>query len=194
IALSVANQAASLAAKGTQLDSRLEVAMNKASAVKNMSLDEVNARIADVISKANAHDNAAQRKSVIARLDREFPGAMLGTHINAIRENNWQMANQLIDYRINDARPLTRKELATYRKMLDEQERWTTRAYQSQMAHRDLYASTFMKRAENSDSQEAKDLAAALDVIKTRYLSIPPNKTLEELPLFKLEELYKAWE
>lgn len=194
IGLSLGKEAAALSVKGAQLDSELEEAINAAAGGRNADQSAVNAEIDRVVEAANASSSPAQRKSLIAALDRKYPGSMLGTKLNDIRENNWKMAKKLIEYRINDSRPLTKKELATYKKMIDEQERWTTRVYQSQMRHKKLYADTFMARAKDANSKEAKSLKEAIDVLKANYLSIPPKKLLEELPVWKLQELYKAWD
>lgn len=185
---------AALAVRAEQVRYELANAIENTYRGMGISRDDLVAKVDEVLAKADASDDADVRTSTVAALDRMYPGYNLGTAFNNLRALKWEYAQKVIALRVEDGRPLTQKEFNTYAKIVDNAERWTTRAYQSMLAGRDAYAKNFIKRSKDASTKEAQQLAEALSYIETEWLSVPDGKELESLPTKDLEKLYKAWD
>lgn len=153
--------------------------------------EEVNKRVEEI----DKIDDRDRRISAIRALDRDFPG--VGTALHDLREYKRSLSRELINLRLRDVdRPLTEKEEATYNKFLENQERYTTRAYLATITQ-DIgqrYAKNFLKKA-NTDpnSQEAKDLAAGLEYLMDKELLIPNEEGLSMMRRPEINRLYENW-
>lgn len=186
------NLLASMALKAEQLRYKLDNAIYNAEKSSKYSREDILNTISSTLEAANELDTAEARTSAIAAIDRKHPG--VGTAFNNLRALKWELAQETIMQRVRDGRPVTKKELATYEKIVENAERWTTRAYQSMLTDRGLYAKTFMKRAADPKSAEARKLAAAVKHISSNFLSLPKGKQLEDLSTKQLTKLYNAWD
>lgn len=185
---------AALAVRAEQVRYELANAIENTYRGMGISRDDLVAKVDEVLAKADASDDPDVRTSAVAALDRMYPGYNLGTAFNNLRALKWEYAQKIIELRVEDGRPLTQKEFNAYAKIVDNAERWTTRAYQSMLAGRDDYAKNFIKRSKDASTKEAQQLAEALSYIETEWLSVPDGKELESLPTKDLEKLYKAWD
>lgn len=158
------------------------------------SEDAVIRDIDQTVAKANAEKDQATRESIIAALDRRYPG--VGRALNEVRDFKIQLRDQIIEQRLRDPKPLTDLEKNVFKKMLANAERYTTRAYLSQLGGKESlrYARSIM-RAFNADPNSAlgSRVRDAIEYLKKNALVIPAPKDMEALKDYQIKRIYDTW-
>lgn len=158
------------------------------------SEDAIIKDIDDTVAKANAEKDLAKRQSIIAGLDRRYPG--VGRALNEVREFKTQLRDQIIEQRLRDPKPLSDLEKNVFKKMFQQAETYTTRAYLSQLGGKESlrYARSIM-RAFNADPNSAlgSRVRDAIEYLKKNALIIPDAKGLEALKDYQIKRIYDTW-
>lgn len=189
-----ANLPASLAIRGTHFGNEFLTELQTHANLKRMKLPEFREMIGKKIDAIDEMDSLDQRKSAMAALDREYPG--LGRKLEAMREFKWQLTQDLINQRRRDPKPMTEKEVALYQKMIQNRERYTTRAYLATYNPEvgRAYGEYILKQYNlDPTSAEGKIVADALNYLVDNELTVPDTETLESMKMPQLRRIYEAW-
>lgn len=144
-------------------------------------------------SNTNGGSEVQRARMLKTQLDAKFPNTGIGEAFNNLRSFKWNMAQTLMDLRLKDKKLMTDKEVNIYTKMMNEAEKWTTRAYLNDLDK--TYAKRFLKNAEgNPDSEERQKLEAGIDWLVNNSLMIPDDQALEETNLGNLTRMLNNWD
>lgn len=187
---------ASLAVQATYLNNQFREAIDANVRASQGKYDDASFRkmLADRIEKIDAFDDVNKRKQAMNALERDFPG--MGKALNAIRQYKIDRTVEIMSQRKLDPKPLTDKEKNTFKKMIFNAERYTTRAY---MATFDKtlgkeYGEKMLRAHEVApESEEGQIVQAALDYIVRNELAIPGVDTLVDMKTDKIRRLHENW-
>ena len=190
------SQESSLGVEAENLSRQLRTAFDKGAKEAGMDVEAFKNSMADRIDKIDELPTPEQRRTAIAALDKVAPE--LGTTLNAIRDLKWQRSQDIIADRMKTIKedPMDKDELKIFNAIVSNRERYTTRAYLTQLGGKEgsKYARDFLRRAnENPDSQEGKDLQAAIDWIVDNELTISDAETMAKKPMPYVKSMYSTW-
>lgn len=160
----------------------------------SVNLEGVRKEIGDRLNKVDALPTLDERRSAIAAIERDYPG--VGKAFNALRAFKLEQTKNIILLRAKDPRPLSDMEENIYRKMLENAERYTTRAYLA--TYDDEIGDSYGKRMinqfhKNPKSEEAKTVQTALDWLVNNELTIPDEETLRGKKISEIRRLHENW-
>lgn len=161
---------------------------------KGTTEDVVIKDIDQTVARANAEKNPNLRAAIINGLDRRYPG--VGRALNEVREFKIQLRDQIIEQRLRDPKPLSEKEKAIFKKMLERAETYTTRAYLAQLGGKEAlrYARSVMKAFNaDPDSELGSRVRDAINMLKKNQLLIPDAKGLDALKDYQIKRIYDTW-
>lgn len=165
------------------------VAAAKAQGVTNKVINE---QLRTKIDEINALPSKEARDIAIKNLDKKYPG--LGTALIGLRELKWALATAVISQRKAEGRDLTIKEHNIINRMLENQETWTTRVYESgQLNSKDLANRKLARMKANPTSEEAVQFAEDVDTLFTKYVKIPSEDVLLTMDPKDLRRYYATW-
>lgn len=185
---------ASLAVRGSQYTYELLHAIKAAAKRTKRSEEDIHAEIGRRMEAVDKLEDRDARRAAVAAIDRDFPG--VGRSINYMRDYKLELGRELLALRIRDPKKLTTKEAAIYRKMEENAERYTTRAY---LATYDkelgkAYGRHLLKAAKlDPNSSEGKTVQGAIDYLKNNQLVIPDREGLDALKVHELRRIFEAW-
>src|SRR5690606_22710089 len=151
---------------------------NAAEAGKGKSADEqrkirqrLRVDLGKEIERIDQLPTKAARDAALAALDRNPRFKGIGQAVRAIRDFKMELTREIIALRARNPKPMTEKEVAIYNKMIENAERYTTRAYLA--TYNDKiglkYGKNLWKRFERDpDSLEGKIVQRALDFLQTK--------------------------
>lgn len=187
---------ASLAVQATYLNNQFREAIDENVRASNGKYDDASFRkmLADRIEKIDAFDDVTKRKQAMNALERDFPG--MGKALNAIRQYKIDRTVEIMSQRKLDPKPLTDKEKNTFKKMIFNAERYTTRAYMATF-DKNLgkeYGEKMLRAHEVApESEEGKIVQTALDYIIRNELTIPDVEVLVDMKTDKIRRLHENW-
>lgn len=188
------NFVASESAKAENLGRNLQDSIAKTAKTQGLPEDQLREEIEKTLDEIDAIPDATRRAARMDALDRRFPG--VGRALNDLRSYKWQLARELMAMRLRDKAPMDEKELNTYKKVIENAETYSTRAYRSQLGG-DVgkkYSKAFLARAKkNPNSDEGKKLAAGIEWLINNQLMIPDRGSLEDMSMLELRRLHEQW-
>lgn len=188
------NFVSSESAKAENLGRNVQDAIANVAKTKGIPEDQLREEIEKTLDEIDALPDATVRAARMDALDRRFPG--VGRALNDLRSYKWQLARELIALRLRDKAPMDEKELNIYKKVMENAETYSTRAYRSQLGGNvgKKYAKTFLKRAKrNPQSDEGKKLTAGIEWLINNQLMIPNRDSLEDMSMLELRRLHEQW-
>lgn len=187
---------ASLAVQATYLNNKFREVIDQNVRDSNGKWDDDSFRkmLADRIEKIDSFDDVTKRKQAMNALERDFPG--VGKTLNEIRQYKIDRTVEIMNQRKVDPRPLTDKEKNTFKKMIHNAERYTTRAYMATF-DKELgkeWSEKMLKAHKVApESEEGKTVQAALDYIVRNELTIPSIDTMLDMKTEKIRRLHENW-
>ena len=185
---------ASLSVRATQYGNEFLAAIKQVAKDRNIPEDQLRKQLSERIESIDKLDTREARKTAVAALDREFPG--VGKSLNALRDYKLKMTREIVALRLRDPKPLTKKEVGIYRKMKENAERYTTRAYLATYDNElgKAYGKHLMAQFEvDPQSEEGQIVQGALDYLRQNELMIPDREGLEALKIKDIRRIYEAW-
>lgn len=152
----------------------------------------INDQLRAKIDEINALPSKESRDIAIKNLDKKYPG--VGTALIGLRELKWSLARAVIAQRRAEGRDLTLKEHNIINRMLENQETWTTRIYESgQLNSEDLANRKLARIKANPTSEEAVQFAEDVKTLFTKYVKIPSEDVLLTMKPKDLRRYYATW-
>lgn len=161
----------------------------KEQGVSNAQIDE---QLSNELEEINKLPTKEARDLAVKNLDNKYPG--VGTALVAARNLKWDLARAVIVQRRAEGRDLTQKELNIINKMLDREETWTTRVYESGQPNAKALAKARVARyKKNPTSKEAKQHLEDIEYLRKHYVNIPPKEELLIMKAPALRNFYETW-
>lgn len=188
------NFVASESAKAENLGRTYQEAVKTVAKDQGIPEDMLREEVEKTLDEVDAIPDATRRAARMDALDRRFPG--VGRALNDLRNYKLQLSRELIAIRLRDGSEMSDKEANIYKKIIENAETYSTRAYRSQLGGDagKVYAKDFLKRAKkNPNSPEGKKLAAGMDWLVSNQLLIPNRAGLEQMTTAQLRRLHEQW-
>lgn len=188
------NFVASESAKAENLGRNYQEAVKNVAKDQGIPEDLLREEIEKTLDEVDSIPDPTRRAARMDALDRRFPG--VGRALNDLRNYKLQLSRELIAIRLRDGSEMSDKEAAIYKKIIENAETYSTRAYRSQLGGDagQVYAKDFLKKAKkNPNSPEGKKLAAGMEWLINNQLMIPNRQALQQMTTSQLRRLHEQW-
>ena len=188
------NSQAARALESNVLTNELNKALDLAAKASDKPLQEVKNSLLARIDQIDALPTKQQRDTAVAAIERDMPG--VGKALQEIRDKKLSLSREIVALRLRDKRPLTAKEEALYKKILDNAERYNTRAYLS--TYNDEIGKTYGRKLleaarSNLSGRENQIVGDGIDYLVDNELLIPDESELTRMPIARLRRFYENW-
>lgn len=172
---------------------------------ERLTSQELKDRILDDIEAINELPTREERDRAIDALDQKYPLASghtgnsshtLSKALRDIRRAKRNYTRAIIEARRANPKPLTKKEENVFRRMMENDERYTTRAYLATYDQEvgKMYGKRLLDRAySDTNSQEYQIVNDAMNFIVNNDLLIPEIPDMMRMPIEKLRSMYESW-
>jgi len=181
-----------LAYRAEELEAAMRKGIKQSAKTQGVSTKEIDNQLNTAINSINTLPNKEARDAALKSLDGKYPG--VGTALVQIRDLKWSLARAVVEQRHAEGRDLSPKEANVINKMMENQETYTTRAYEAgQLDARKLAKARLARYKKNPQSEEAKQFQKDVEFLQDNYVIIPDKDKLLTMKKSELNNFYETW-